>query len=123
MPKSKQEIENSDKNSLKNYSLPTLFNLAEVEKKKIEVEFSMEKTSSYGGLLLLKEIENQIGIISRFTDCIQDTRHQSYFQHDIKTLLSQRIMQIAAGYEDANDCVICRFIFMKAYQANSFLPH
>jgi len=104
MCKSNQEIVNSDKKSSKNCSQPTLFNLADVERKKVEVQFSLEKTSNDGGLLLLKEVENQIGIISRLTDCIQDTRHQSYVQHDIKTLLSQRIMQIAAGYEDANDC-------------------
>jgi hypothetical protein len=104
MRKSRQEISSSDKKSSENNSQPTLFKLAEVEKKKVEVQFSLEKTSSDGGLLLLKEIENQTGIISRLSGCIQDTRHQSYVQHEIKTMLSQRIMQIAAGYEDANDC-------------------
>lgn len=84
--------------------IPTLFNLAELDKKKVEVRFSLEETSNDGGLLLLREVENQVGIIDRLTNCIFDHRHQGYVKHSIKSMLSQRVMQIAAGYEDANDC-------------------
>ncbi len=86
------------------FSHPTLFNLAEFGKKPVELRFQLEETSSDGGLLLLKEIENQIGIIDRLNYCIPDSRNQNYVQHAVKSLLSQRVMQIAAGYEDANDC-------------------
>jgi len=85
-------------------STPTLFNLTELDKKKVEVRFSLKDTSHDGGLLLLREVENQIGIINRLTQCLCDKRHQSYITHGIKSMLSQRVMQIAAGYEDANDC-------------------
>lgn len=83
---------------------PTLFNLSDFNKKKVEVRFNREMVSNDGGLLFLKEIENQIGLIKNMASCISDTRHQSYIDHSIESLLSQRIMQIAAGYEDANDC-------------------
>lgn len=53
---------------------------------------------------MLKEVENQIGIITRLASCMNDPRHQGYVQHFIHKLLSQRVMQIAIGYEDANDC-------------------
>lgn len=86
------------------FSQSTLFNLAEFVKKPIELRFDLEETSSDGGLLLLKEVENQVGIIERLASCISDDRNQSYVQHTVKCLLSQRIMQISAGYEDANDC-------------------
>jgi hypothetical protein len=36
--------------------------------------------------------------------CIDDPRHQSYVAHSVESLLKQRIFQIAAGYEDCNDC-------------------
>jgi hypothetical protein len=85
-------------------SQATLFNLAELESKKVEVNFTLRETSSDGGLLLLREVENQIGIISRLSACIEDNRHQSYVKHSYDVMLRQRIMQIAAGYEDANDC-------------------
>ena len=82
----------------------TLFNLSDFGKKKVEVSFTMEETSNDGGLLLLKEVDNQIGLIDSLTGCLQDDRHQGYVKHSIGSMLRQRIMQIAAGYEDANDC-------------------
>ena len=82
----------------------TLFNLSEFGKKKVEVSFTMEETSNDGGLLLLKEVDNQIGLIDSLIGCLQDDRHQGYVKHSIGSMLKQRIMQIAAGYEDANDC-------------------
>lgn len=87
----------------------SLFKLSDCIKKPVELRFTLEQTSSDGGLLLLKETEQQVGIIKALTDCIDDTRHQSYVQHDYKTILGQRVMQIAAGYEDANDCNEIRF--------------
>jgi len=83
---------------------PILFKLSDISKKKVEVKFTMEDTSNDGGLLLLREVEQQIGLISSLANCIKDERHQSYVEHSITSMLSQRIMQIAAGYEDANDC-------------------
>jgi len=69
------------------------------------------KTSSDGGMVLLREVDNQIGLIDKLSACrvsgrhgIKDDRHQSYVQHSIDSMLRQRIMQVAAGYEDANDC-------------------
>ncbi len=84
--------------------IPTLFNLAQLDKKKVEVRFTLEETSNDGGLLLLREVEKQVGIIDRLTNCIRDNRHQGYVKHSIKSMLNQRVMQIAAGYEDTNDC-------------------
>ena len=82
----------------------TLFNLSDFDKKKVEIRFSLEKTSNDGGVLLLKEVDNQIGLIDRLSACIKDGRHQGYIKHSIRSMLRQRIMQIAASYEDANDC-------------------
>lgn len=87
-----------------NSSQPTLFNLADLENKNVEVNFGLAETSNDGGLLLLREVEKQIGLINRISACITDGRHQSYVKHSADTMLRQRIMQIAAGYEDANDC-------------------
>lgn len=86
----------------------SLFNLSDFDKKKVEVSFTLPKTSSDGGLLLLREVDKQIGLIDRLSACIDDNRHQSYVKHSIDSMLRQRIMQIAAGYEDANDCNILK---------------
>jgi len=82
----------------------TLFDLSNFGNKKVEVQFTTEQISTDGGLLFLKEVDKNTGLIDKIADCLEDYRHQSYVIHDIKSLLSQRIMQIAAGYEDANDC-------------------
>jgi len=82
----------------------TLFNLSAICKKPIELSFTAEKISSDGGLLLMKEIENQSGILEAISNCIEEDRHPGYIKHSINSMLTQRVFQIAAGYEDANDC-------------------
>ena len=71
--------------------------------KKVTADFTGGEVSSDGGVLILREIVERIGIIDKFSEAIKDTRHQSYISHDIKMLLNQRILQIACGYEDADD--------------------
>ena len=75
-----------------------------VSDKKIELSYSGEKTSSDGGLLLLREVEKQIKLIDGISSCITDTRDPRYVDHSLKELIAQRVFQIAAGYEDCNDC-------------------
>ena len=81
-----------------------LFQLSAIHGKKVELSYSGKNISSDGGLLLLKEVENRTGIISGISHCINDERDQRYIDHSLEQLLFQRIYQIAAGYEDANDC-------------------
>lgn len=83
---------------------PALFKLSDFNKKPVETKFINEQISHDGGLLLLNEVEKQLGLIEKLAGCIDDTRHQGYVLHSIDSMLKQRIMQIAAGYEDANDC-------------------
>jgi hypothetical protein len=83
---------------------PTLFKLTEFNHKKVEVRFNVEQISTDGGLLLLNEVDKQIGLIARLSACINDARHQGYVKHSTEAMVRQRIMQIAAGYEDCNDC-------------------
>jgi hypothetical protein len=71
--------------------------------KKVAIDFNGGEVSSDAGLLFLRETELQIGIINRVANAIDDQRHPSYVKHQIVQLLTQRVFQIAAGYEDAND--------------------
>jgi len=87
-------------NSETNQKTLDLFPVAD---KKIELSYTGEQISSDGGLLLLREVENQIGLIDGLSFCITDTRDSRYIDHTIKELITQRVFQIAAGYEDCND--------------------
>ena len=60
-----------------------LFDLQPIESKRIEVSFTASDISSDGGLLLVKDIENQTGIIKALAKCIGDTRDQSYVDHSL----------------------------------------
>jgi len=75
-----------------------------VSGKKVELSYTGEQISSDGGLLLLREVESQLGLLDGLSSCITDTRDYRYIDHSITELITQRVFQIAAGYEDCNDC-------------------
>jgi hypothetical protein len=79
------------------------FEFKTISGKRVTADFTGGDVTSDAGVLVLKEIANRIGIIEQLTNAITDTRHQSYVRHEIKELLTQRIFQIACGYEDADD--------------------
>ncbi len=76
----------------------------DISGKKVEADFDGGEVSSDAGLLFLRETEAKHGIIRRMAEVLRDRRHQSYITHDVLELFSQRVFQIASGYEDANDC-------------------
>ena len=84
-------------------STPKL-DLFPVQGKNIELSFSGDRISSDGGLLLLRELDSQLNLLSSASNCIYDERDHRYIDHSVKELLRQRVFQIAAGYEDCNDC-------------------
>ena len=79
-------------------------NLFPIKGKNIELSFSGDRISSDGGLLLLRELDSQLNLLSSASNCLHDERDQRYIDHTIKELITQRVFQIAAGYEDCNDC-------------------
>ena len=74
-----------------------------LSKKPVEVDFSGGRLSSDGGLLLLAQLDRTIGLTERVTACLTDPRLASRVQHALLDLIRQRVYQLAAGYEDAND--------------------
>jgi len=77
--------------------------IAPVTGKKVALDFDGGNITSDAGMLLLRETESQLGIISMLTKCINDTRRPSSITHNINELSTQRVFQIACGYEDGND--------------------
>ena len=69
----------------------------------VEVDFQGGSMTSDGGLLLLREVDRRIGLISRIDRIIFDPRDPLYTTHLQAEMLTSRIFGIAAGYEDAND--------------------
>lgn len=71
---------------------------------RVQAVFDEPELSSDGGALLMREAAELNGVIDMMASCIRDERSQAYVKHSVKELLSQRVMQICHGYEDANDC-------------------
>lgn len=65
--------------------------------------FSGGDLTSDGGLLLIREIDNLYRISERLSDCFTDHRDGSRVQHELKTLIGQRLYGLVQGYEDLND--------------------
>jgi Transposase DDE domain group 1 len=59
-------------------------------------------TSNAGGLLL-GEVDRGLGLVRRFAHCFSDRRDPRYVEHQVETLVGQRIFGLALGYEDLND--------------------
>lgn len=99
---SKKISPNQDKSQDRNrqMTLP----LTEISSKKVEINFNGGALSSDSGVLLLRETEAQIGILDRIASCIVDERDQRYVKQGIQDMLSQRVYQVACGWEDGNDC-------------------
>lgn len=53
--------------------------------------------------MLLGAVDRRIGMISKLTAAIADTRDQRYITHTLHDLLAQRVFQLASGYADGND--------------------
>jgi hypothetical protein len=88
----------------KNEISTTELNLFPIQGKNIDLSFNGDRISSDGGLLLLRELDSQLNLLSSISKCIRDERDQRYVDNSVKELLIQRVFQIAAGYEDCNDC-------------------
>ena len=84
------------------------FTLPAVSRKKVEIAFDGGRLSSDGGLLLLREAERRLGIARRLAGCIRDRRDPTRIDHTVEEMLRLRMLAIAAGYEDADDCDFLR---------------
>lgn len=69
----------------------------------VEAQFVEEEVTSDGGVLLLREIDRKIQLISELEKIIPDPREPRKIKHSLISMLQQRIYGIALGYEDLND--------------------
>ena len=81
-----------------------LFPFTPLKGRKITAVFDEPLVSSDGGLMLLREVLIETGIIRSLANALHDPRHPSYVDHPLEEMLTQRVTQICCGYEDANDC-------------------
>src|SRR5262249_7828549 len=82
---------------------PTPLPLAPVGAKTVALDFEGGRLSSDAGVVLLKDIDDQLGLTHHLAAVLSDPRDPRRLHFTVEDLLKQRVFQIAAGYEDAND--------------------
>ncbi len=68
----------------------------------LEVDFLGGRLTSDGGLAWIADADEALGLTAALAGVIPDWRRRRG-QHDLPTLISQRVYQIACGYEDQDD--------------------
>lgn len=79
------------------------FQFPRVNRRKVEASFDGGEISSDGGALLLRQADRALGLSATVAAALDDSRRQASCEHDLASLLRQRLYAIALGYEDLND--------------------
>ena len=69
----------------------------------VVAKFDQRQCSSDGGAILLQAAEQRLGLTSALAAGLRDDRQPGKVQHELRELITQRVMALALGYEDAND--------------------
>ena len=80
-----------------------LFGFAPVERRAVVASFDGGRMTSDAGALLLGATDRAIGLVERFAECFTDGRAPELTEHEVGTMIRQRIFGIALGYEDLID--------------------
>jgi hypothetical protein len=74
-----------------------------VEGRRVVASFDGGAITSDAGALLLGQTDDAIRLTERFAACFTDRRTPGLVEHQVETLVMQRVFGVALGYEDLND--------------------
>jgi hypothetical protein len=83
--------------------IPDLFGFAPVERRQVVARFDGGAITSDAGGLLLGATDRAMNLTDRLAACFRDDRCPWLIEHEVRTLVAQRVFGIALGYEDLND--------------------
>jgi hypothetical protein len=82
---------------------PMRFDFARVEGRSLVASFDGGRITSDAGALLLGSTDRVVGLTRRLAACFTDARNPAFVEHEVETLVMQRVVGIALGYEDLVD--------------------
>lgn len=74
----------------------------------VDLCFDGPQTSVNGGVILLRQLDDRLGLTAVVAAHLGDDRAAARITHPLHDLLRQRVFQIALGYPDANDAATLR---------------
>jgi hypothetical protein len=72
--------------------------------KAVRAAFDGGRLTSDAGVLVLADVERQLKVAERLARCLTDPRSPGRVHHTLAEMIRFRVLLIAAGYPDANDC-------------------
>jgi hypothetical protein len=69
----------------------------------LEATFDGGRITSDGGLCWLAEVDEELSLCEAIAEHVPEWLRRSSVTHSLKTLVRQRVYQIACGYEDQDD--------------------
>jgi hypothetical protein len=78
--------------------------LSPVGGKPVHFAFDGGRLTSDAGVLLLAEVERRLRLAERLARCLTDPRAPERVRHALAEMIHFRMLLIAAGYQDVNDC-------------------
>ncbi len=82
---------------------PIRFEFAPVKRRSVTASFEGGAITSDAGALLLGVTDRVLRLVERFAACFTDGRDPTRVEHLVETMILQRVIGIALGYEDLND--------------------
>ena len=83
---------------------PFLPGSSPVRGKPVQIAFDGGRLTSDAGVLLLADVQRRLGLAERLARCLTDPRSPERVRHTLADMIRFRVLLIAAGYPDANDC-------------------
>ena len=83
--------------------IPEAMRFARLDRRDVVADFGGGAITADAGALLLGATDRAIGLVERFAACFSDGRSVGRVVHDVPTLIGQRVLAIALGYEDLID--------------------
>jgi hypothetical protein len=71
--------------------------------RQVVADFSGGTLSSDGGVLFLRQIDDNLGLTLELARCFEDRRDARFVDHALEQMLAQRIHSLGLGCEDLND--------------------
>ena len=84
-----------------------LFEFEAVERRSVVAGFDGGNITSNAGALLLGQVDRGLGLVRRFADCFIDRRDPRYVEHQVETLVGQRIFGLALGMKTSTITMNC----------------
>jgi len=82
--------------------------LWQLGRQQVTVDFSAEQVVTDTGLLAIRKLDRELGILAEAAARLSDPRSQKYVVHHAEELLVQQVYQLLGGYFDANDADVLR---------------